>query len=256
MAQKLLTTLGSGILLITATLTVMILGGDGYAAAVAVNSQANIFGAGEATPPGPGVGGAGVLPPSVAVPAGSNFVTFGVTGEVSCCDPPAFNGPDGGTVPFSTTDVSSLSGISGIKGPGSMFLVGVFTDGTNPTDPAPDVLDFGSIGTNFASLSPELNQSFFVGDGLTGTGGGTAQQFFVPEGATTLFLGFADALAFNGDPDFYGDNDGELTADVTFTSTQETPAGVPEPATIVMLGAGLLGLAAATRRRAGIAARR
>ena len=51
MAQKLLASTASGILLIAASLTVMILGGDGYAAAVSVNSQANIFGAGEATPP-------------------------------------------------------------------------------------------------------------------------------------------------------------------------------------------------------------
>jgi hypothetical protein len=37
-----------------------------------------------------------------------------------------------------------------------------------------------------------LQQSFFIGDGLTGTGVGSVQTFIAPEGATRLFLGSMD----------------------------------------------------------------
>ena len=60
-----------------------------------------------------------------------------------------------------------------------------------------------------------FDQSFFVGDGLTGTGTGTVQRFVIPEGATALYLGFADGNYFAGDPSWYSDNTGSIALQVT-----------------------------------------
>jgi hypothetical protein len=91
-----------------------------------------------------------------------------------------------------------------------MFLVGVFLGATEPADPAPSILDFTS-NADFTSLSPLIGQTFFIGDGASNTGfggNGPRQEFVVPNGATRLYLGFADAYAFVGDPGYYSDNGG------------------------------------------------
>ena len=48
------------------------------------------------------------------------------------------------------------------------------------------------LGTTFTTLCPSLKQVFYIGDGLSGSGAGTAQQFVIPAGATRLFLGTVD----------------------------------------------------------------
>jgi hypothetical protein len=108
----------------------------------------------------------------------------------------------------------------------------VFLDDSVPAGAAPARLDFSStaLGTGFSSLSPLLNQTFFIGDGLTATGSGLQQEFYVPDTATRLFLGFIDGADFQGDPTFYSNNDGSLVA--TFSA-------VPEPATLALGIAGL-----------------
>src|SRR5207253_6847661 len=98
-----------------------------------------------------------------------------------------FFGPDGAPEP---SDVLSSSGIAGIRADTAAFLVGVFIDDSEPADPAPAVLDFRGAA-NFTSLAPGLRQTFFIGDGLTGTGSGLVQTFTIPDGATRLFLGLA-----------------------------------------------------------------
>jgi len=63
----------------------------------------------------------------------------------------------------------SLDGISGYIGPQGP-LTGVFLDNSIPNSgPAPATLNFepSGIGTNFATLTPQLNQVFYIGDGLT-----------------------------------------------------------------------------------------
>ena len=77
-----------------------------------------------------------------------------------------------------------------------MFLTGVFTDGTEPAGGGPSILDFTSDG--LASVAPALNQTFFIGDGLTGTGSGSVQHFAIPTGKTKIFFGFADGINFAG----------------------------------------------------------
>jgi Ca2+-binding RTX toxin-like protein len=146
----------------------------------------------------------------------SNLVlTFSsVTGSVSCCSGGGgtFNGPDGGLLASGTTNITSFNGIAGIIHTNrTMFLVGVFLDNTEPSDPAPARLSF-SNPEDFTDLSPALGQVFFIGDGLTDTGG-AVQRFHVPAGATRLFLGFADAINFGNPtspPGFYSDNVGSL----------------------------------------------
>ncbi len=211
---------------------------------VTVNADSNIFGAGHATTVGPGGGGAGVLPPEYdfGFTAGPNaLLTFSsVTGTVivNAGTGDNVNDPDGVGAGSSDLSVNSLDGISGILGPHAGFLVGVFENDTEPADPAPARLDFSSIGTNFTSLAPSLNQVFFIGDGLTGNGVGTAQQFQIPIGATRLFFGIADAPAYHGDPGGYNDNTGQFTASFTI---------VPEPSSLALIVVGIVGAAAYAR---------
>ena len=204
-----------------------------------VPANANIFGAGHSVPPAPGGAGEGVLPPSYdlgfTVGSGVQLTFSSVTGSVilNSGSGDNANDPDGVGAGSASTIVNSFGGIGGIIAPNAGFLVGVFEDANEPMNPAPLELNFISIGTSFTSLSPALNQVFFIGDGLTGDGNGALQQFQAPAGATRLFLGIADAPGYDGDPGGYSDNTGQFSA--TFTV-------VPEPSSIALI---VVGLAAA-----------
>jgi len=196
-----------------------------------VPGDANIFGAGHSSPPAPGGGGAGELPTEfdLGFTAGSGVVLVfsSVTGSVILNDGTGNNANDpDGIGSASNIGVNSFGGISGVVAPNAGFLAGVFLGPSEPTDPAPLRLDFTVVGTSFTSLSPQLDQVFFIGDGLTGDGTGTVQQFNVPVGATRLFLGLVDAPNYHGDPGAYGDNVGSFSA--TFD--------VPEPSALKLFG--------------------
>jgi hypothetical protein len=218
------------------------------AATLSVEGLANIYGSGHAVAPDPDGGGGGILPPSYSFGAGPGQVlTFdSVVGEVWCYWTVP-NGPDGGPFASGTTDILPWGGISGIKdGDHTMFLVGLFNDGTEPADPAPATLDFTG-NENFATLAPDLNQVFYIGDGLTGTGSGAVQQFVVPATATTLYLGFADAYDFGNPtdpPGCYNDNGGTLRA--TFRIQGQ---GVPDAGSSLALLSGAVLLLGALGRR-------
>jgi hypothetical protein len=219
------------------------------AQSLVVSGRANIFGAGLAAPPAPGGGGAGELPPSYAFAAAPRLVLAfsSVTGTASCCGAGGHVGPDGGSHASGTTDIRSAGGISGIlKSDATMFLVGVFLAGGAQPAVAPPRLDFSGAAAMQSAFAPLLGQTFFIGDGLTGTGSGAVQRFLVPVGATHLYLGFADALEFGfptSDPGYYGDNQGQLTAEFTVR-----PTSAPEPATHALLATALVALALARRR--------
>lgn len=111
---------------------------------------------------------------------------------------PACSPPDGSvTVGPHTASVSGDSnGIANLVAPYSA-LVGVFLDDTQPDlSAAPSGLDFSmsGLGTDFVSLSPELRQPFFIGDGQTS--GMQQQVFHVPSGATRLYLGTHDGTGW------------------------------------------------------------
>ena len=90
------------------------------------------------------------------------------------------------------------------------FLTGVFLGPSTPTPPAPPRLD--DLTASSPSLTPQLQQSFFIGDGLTGLGSGTRQTFIVPRGGTRLFLGFLDGSRNRAGR--FGNNSGALTVTV------------------------------------------
>jgi hypothetical protein len=178
-----------------------------------VSAQANIFGAGrEEPPPSPGGGGSGVKPPVWRLPPGSNRVVTvpSVAGQVTpIVGKAGRNGPEGDGI--GGTDVYSWHGISGIvHRRNGMFLVGVFLGDGPPKGDAPRRLNF-TKRERFESLAPRIGQTFLVGDGR-------GHSYAVPADATRLYLGFADGYYYTGNPGWYGNNDGKLSATVAMTS--------------------------------------
>lgn len=185
-------------------------------------------------------------PPSVTVAAGDviRAANPAVGGVDFYNSPPSadFFGPGGNGVDGS--NLSGLGGISGYKGPQGP-LVGVFLDDAIPNaGPAPATLDFGpsGLGTDFLSLSPELGQIFYIGDGVTSSN--VFQQFTAPSGATRLFLGIPDGFGFVGAPGAYDDNNGSYRIRI---GVNEVPT-IPAPSSVALLAVGLAGLVAAWRR--------
>lgn len=159
----------------------------------------------------------------------------GATSSSTLCCPEcgwAFPKPDG-PVPgvAGAAEVfthTAANGMSNIRAPINS-LIGVFLGPDVPTQGAtPDTLDFSrnGLGLDFLNLHPQLKQPFFIGDGLTGRGSGQRQQFFVPEGATRLYLGTMDGYEWL-------DNAGAFRVQV--------PA-VPEPSALLMLALGAAAL--------------
>ena len=168
----------------------------GGGSTLTVDSKSNIFAAGRPT------AFDGSLPPFIRLTVGSGTaISFSsITGSWTCTSGGAMVSAEGGNICGGATDINSYQGISGIvDGHRSMFLVGVFLGDRAPSDPAPERLDF-TDSENYTLLSPFLGQTFFIGDGLTGTGTGTPQQVVVPNGATRLFLGVEDGYDFRGNP--------------------------------------------------------
>ena len=152
--------------------------------------------------------------------APGTFLTFTVTGSVNNDAGPSGLTPDGGAL-ISTV---SNDGIAGSDWPINA-LVGVFLDNSQPdSSPAPSQLSFGpaEIGTNFTTLSPSLKQAFFIGDGLTGTGPGSAQTVRGPVGATRLFLGTSDGFG-------WANNTGGFTYVFGVQGGAPTPTPTPQP---------------------------
>ncbi|OUS20714.1 hypothetical protein A9Q95_10480 [Rhodobacterales bacterium 59_46_T64] len=190
--------------------------------------------------------------------AGSAVVLSDVFGEVDCClSDSYFVGADGGDFDLmpeghapwgGNTDVNAANGLSGIRvAESQLFLAGAFIDSSTYSTsgtPAPDS-DFSASSLSFTAFAPLLNQVFFMGDGLTGTGTGTQQLFYIPEWADTLLIGFVDAPEFEGDPNYYADNSGSITATFdVIAPTIPLPAGLP----LLLSAFGLAGFAVRRRK--------
>jgi hypothetical protein len=204
------------------------------AAQLTISGDSNIFGAGKTSAPAPGGGAGGQLPPlyNFAAAAGQVLTFSNISGSVnfSASSETSTNGIGDGRAFLSGTNILSYGGISGIRNDKAIaFLVGVFLNDSAPTGSGPSALDFTN-NTNFTQLSPQLNQTFFIGDGLRGSGVGDIQSFLVPEQATRLFLGFADGFNVQGLPAYYNDNTGSVVANFDIQSAAEP---VPEPCTIL-----------------------
>ncbi len=160
-----------------------------------------------------GTGGGGVPPQVNFTPgSGSTFEFLSVSGLTTCCGGAPFIGADG---QGGNTGISSSGGISGLTAARQLFLAGVFTGSSNPpSGTAPATINFHTVGVGFLSLSPESNQIFFIGDGLTGTGSGQIQKFLAPQDADMLYLGFGDAFGFSGNPGTYTDNFGSVSGTI------------------------------------------
>lgn len=222
-----------------------------------MNSTDDIYNAGTSVPPNP-----------IALGSGATSVTFtSVTGSLTssggntCASTLGcivlnngtgnnLNDPDGVGAAPSTSSNTGANGISGITGPGAGYLVGVFLAAGGPSGGTPAALNFTSsgLGTSFSSLSPILDQTFFIGDGLTGDGTGSLQAFNVPAGAADLYLGISDASGYNGSPGAYGDNLGSYSVDYSIAGSVVV-TGTPEPGTLGLIATALLGAGLVARRR-------
>jgi len=127
----------------------------------------------------------------------------------------------------------------------------VFVGPDGPIGTAPASLTYTAADTEDASYDPLLDQVFFIGDGLTGDGTGAEQEFYVPAGATELYLGISDACFFVGAPSCYTGNYGQFNVDYTDTTSGGTtsPSPAPEPSSLLLLATGALSAVGAFRRR-------
>ena len=186
-----------------------------------------------------------------SVTAGETFTFTDVTGRINIAGGTPNTPPDGGSrfgTPPNEGGLTSINDIAGFYRMPVGALLGVFLGPGLPTsNPAPGLLNFRDhgvarfgtqVGTHFATLSPELQQIFFIGDGLTETGSGSVQTFVAPAGATRLYLGVADGYG-------WANNTGVFDVCVNCGSiVPEFSAGsaVPEPSSSAMLLLGFGGL--------------
>jgi Flp pilus assembly protein TadG len=107
---------------------------------------------------------------------------------------------------------NSEHGIANVTAP-IASVIGIFLSDSQPDlSAAPSALDFSTAAEQqYTSISPQLKQPFFIGDGLCADGV-TLKSIVVPQGATRLYVGCMDFQEWS-------DNSGSMTTTVTATPT-------------------------------------
>lgn len=156
---------------------------------------------------------------------GGQAYTFAATGSVSHGGPTLSSGPDGRPGVLFTHQAGAENGIANITVQINALL-GVFLNDSQPnTTVAPPALNFSTAASmDFTSLSPQLKQPFFIGNGLTSSG--VTQQFVAPAGATRLFLGAMDSFG-------YSNNLGSYSVTSAQVNPNTPPAVLANAATVI-----------------------
>ncbi|MGJ5818429.1 BACON domain-containing protein [Paludibaculum fermentans] len=145
--------------------------------------------------------------------APGRVMTVHASGSVTCKD--GISAPPEGTAACGPkTDLEPWGAVSGIKHPSrSMFLVGVFLNDLKPRGWPPTALNFTNDA--FTTLEPLIGQTFYIG---TGDG----KRFIVPHDATRVFLGYARSDQMIGNPGWYYQGGGSLSASIQLTAGAAT----------------------------------
>jgi hypothetical protein len=212
---------------------------SGEAHAVTVNGSDTLLG-GQVTPSG----GVGDLLSATSINMGSQFWSVagdGATGDFTSL-------PTVGTTPFnygstitgSTLNLGALGGFTFTSPDGSFAAASSLVVNGN-TYTSEVVATSGSLAAGSESLSIYLVGNFTPSGSLSGFDTGNASE-------TISFTetGIVDSGA--------GGNFGSFSVSATFASPAAAPPGptpTPEPASMMLLGAGLLGLGTIRRRRRG-----
>jgi hypothetical protein len=161
-------------------------------------------------------------------------LTWTASGQVG--HPMDIADPDGKPWEFIWTRyIGANNNMSDIQAPIDSLL-GVFLGPTQPdlNPPPPSALDFSTTASReYVSLTPEVQQVFFMGDGLGA--GGAQQQIVVPAGATRFYLGIMDGYG-------WANNIGAFEVTIN---------GAPDGGSTLMLLGVVFGAMAAMRRRLG-----
>lgn len=138
-----------------------------------------------------------VRAPGLTLKSGSALTFDGVNGGANNLSSDIRYNGDGNPDNVVTNTAGAENGKTNLRAPINSVVAIFLTDATPiGTSGLPAGLDFSTTASrDFATISPEIGQTFFIGDGRRDDG--DLQRFVVPKGATRLFVGTMDAYEWN-----------------------------------------------------------
>lgn len=101
-----------------------------------------------------------------------------------------------GVAPAGATPTTNTNGMSNVRAPIGAVMAVFLTDKVPTSGSTPANLDFGTASArDYVSISPNLKQVFFIGDGKRASG--ETQSIIVPKDAKRMFVGMMDAWQWN-----------------------------------------------------------